>query len=127
MVNEDMLFYYDESESQLSLKGAAKRIAFERDTTKLDEILAYIMDRPMQLAFWKAYHGRLDHFMGITKRSGLTDIMKGIASVALDDKQLKKIATKNVDGQDVDIFQLEYTSSDTVFFYSMNDEKDRPD
>jgi uncharacterized protein YfaA (DUF2138 family) len=122
MINEDILFYYDESESALSLKGAAKRIAFEREATMFDELLGYIFDRPVQIAFWKAYHGRPDHFMGMTKRSGLTDAMLEIAKLALDDKQLHVSGTRELDGQKVTIYELNYTSRDMVYFYSLNDE-----
>jgi uncharacterized protein YfaA (DUF2138 family) len=122
MVNEDLLFYYDESESSLSLKGTAKRIAFEREKSMFDELLAYVLDRPMQLAYWKSYNGRLNHFMGITKRSGLTDIMSAISNVALNDKQLSIAGKREVDGEKVDIYQLDYTSHDSVFFYTLHDE-----
>jgi uncharacterized protein YfaA (DUF2138 family) len=122
IINEDILFYYEEAESSLSLKGAVRRIAFERNTTMLDDLLAWVMDRPMQLAYWKAYHGRLDHFMGVTKRSNLTDAMRAIAEVALSDKQLKVAGKKDVDGKQVEVYQLNYSSQDSVYFYSLNDE-----
>jgi uncharacterized protein YfaA (DUF2138 family) len=122
MINEDLLFYYEESEDLLSLKGAAKRIAFEHETTLMDEVLAYVLDRPMQVAFWKAYHGRLDHFMGVTTRSGLTDIMLAIAKVASSDQQLFITGKREVDGKQVEVYQLDYLQSRSIYFYQQGDE-----
>ncbi len=122
MINEDLLFYYEESEDLLSLKGAAKRIAFEHETTFLDEVLAYVLDRPMQIAFWKAYHGRLDHFMGITTRSGLTDLMLALAKVATSDEQLFVTGKREVDGKTVEVYQLDYLPSRSIYFYQQGEE-----
>ncbi len=122
IVNEDLLFYYEESESHLSLKGSVKRIAFERDMTVLDDIFAYVLDRPLKLAFWKGYHGRLNHFLGITNRSGLTDVMTKLGEMTLDDKQLAISSTKEINGKKVNVFKLSYGAGDTLYFYADGDD-----
>lgn len=121
IVNEDLLFYYDESEAALSLKGTVKRIAFERDMTVLDEFFAFLMERPLKLAYWKAYHGRLGHFLGITNRTGLTDLMTKLAPVALDDKQLMKVFHTE-GGVKHELYKLQYTPTDAIYFMNEGDD-----
>jgi hypothetical protein len=48
--------------------------------------------------------------------------MLEIAKLALDDKQLHVSGTRELDGQKVTIYELNYTSRDMVYFYSLNDE-----
>ena len=44
VLTEDFAFYYEDQEDRLSLRGAIKRIAYERETTWTDQLLATALE-----------------------------------------------------------------------------------
>lgn len=89
LVTEDLFFYYRENEGRLSLEGALRRIGFEHDLDLSDRFLATILDRPVQIAFWKSRDGRLGRWLIVVRREGLVPILEALAKVALADSQLR--------------------------------------
>jgi len=89
LVTEDLFFYYRENEGQLSLEGALRRIGFEHELDLSDRFLAAILDRPVQIAFWKSRDGRLGRWLIVVRREGLVPVLEALAKVALADSQLR--------------------------------------
>ena len=90
-LTEDFLYYYEQREGFLGFKGALRRISFEHDLRFEDELLAYLMDTPAEVALWRGGDGKLDHFMVVLNQSGLKTLIESVAKVALDDRQLSKL------------------------------------
>src|SRR5688500_4355479 len=59
LLTEDLLFYYEEHPDRLGLKGSLRRIAYEHELGWGDELLAWVLDQPAEVALWRARDGRL--------------------------------------------------------------------
>ena len=115
VLTKDFVFYYQESEGYLGLRGALKRIAFEHEETVLDEFLAYALNTPAEIALWKSYNGKLDDYMVTIERSPLTDVIAALAKIASQDSQLTKVSDRSVDGQTIPIYKLRYSATKELF------------
>ena len=90
LLTEEFVFYYERNENRLSLEGTARRIAYEHNIGVGDEILAYALNTPAQIAFWKNKDGKLKDFLLILPKKGLLRFVEAAARIALDDTQLAK-------------------------------------
>jgi uncharacterized protein YfaA (DUF2138 family) len=88
VLTEDLVFYYDQHEDRLGLKGAIRRIAYERNLDWTDRMLVTALDEPAEMAFWRDGKGALRHFAIVMRRSALAKVVQEAASVALKDRQL---------------------------------------
>lgn len=88
ILTEDLVFYYEQHEDQLGLKGAIKRIAYEHELEWSDHLLAAMMDEPAEVALWRDGKGALRHFAIVMQRNALAKVMQQAAQVALKDTQL---------------------------------------
>jgi uncharacterized protein YfaA (DUF2138 family) len=52
LLTEDLVFYYEDQEDRLNLRGALKRLALEQETTLTDKLLDVALDEPAELALW---------------------------------------------------------------------------
>lgn len=119
VLTEDFVFYYQESESYLGLKGALKRIAFEHELTLFDELLSYFLRTPAELALWKSHDGKLEDYMLILERNALTDLLSAAAKVAASDSQLSKHSEKTENGLGMTIYRFRYSASKDLYFTGM--------
>lgn len=117
VLTDDFVFYYQESESYLSLKGSLKRIAFDHDLTLFDQLLSQALKAPAELALWKSYNGRLEDYMLVLERNMLTDLLTAVAKIAADDSQLTTHAEKAEGGGDkLTIYKLHYSNAKDLYF-----------
>lgn len=89
VLTEDLVFYYEQHEDRLGLNGALKRIAYEHQLGWTDQLLASALDEPAEVALWRDGKGALRHFAIVMRRNALTKVIQELATVALDDGQLK--------------------------------------
>ncbi|MGK0289580.1 MAG: hypothetical protein ACI86H_001025 [bacterium] len=82
ILTEKFLFYYEGSESHLSLKGTLRRITFENQLSFKDHIVKSILDQPAEIAFWKGHDGRLSEFIMIVRKSPRSNLMTLALSLA---------------------------------------------
>lgn len=91
VLTEDFLFYYDDDEDWLGLKGAIRRIAYEHDLDLSDKLLSLLLDRPVDAYLWRDGKGALRHYVLTLERNSLVDLATTLAKVALSgDRQLKQ-------------------------------------
>jgi uncharacterized protein YfaA (DUF2138 family) len=93
LLTEDFVFYYDDNDGLLSLKGTLRRIAYEHQLTLGDEVIALALDQPADIALWQDPSGRLAHWMINAQRNGLTALLQTAAQVAAGDPQLTLAGT----------------------------------
>jgi uncharacterized protein YfaA (DUF2138 family) len=89
VLTEDLVFYYEQHEDRLGLNGAIKRIAYEHQLGWADRILASALNEPAEVALWRDGKGALRHFAIVMRRNTLSKVIHEIATVALQDSQLK--------------------------------------
>ena len=105
---EDFVFYYEQNEDRLGLKGTLRRIAYEHELNWGDQLIQWVLDEPADMALWRDHQGKLQHYIITTTRGNLTRIVETAAKVALQDSQLTLAGEMRVDGDKVKIFALEY-------------------
>lgn len=117
LLNEEFVFYYEQSTDRLDLAGTLRRIAYEHELSFGDEILAYAFNTPAQVALWKGRDGTLKHYLLLIDRSGLIKALETISKVVLNDEQLKvrdEIAL--ADGAKLTVYELKYGYRRSLFF-----------
>ncbi|TWI70275.1 uncharacterized protein YfaA (DUF2138 family) [Pseudoduganella lurida] len=116
VLREDFLFYYEQNDDRLGLKGSLRRIAYEHELNWGDQLIRTVLDQPADVALWRDADGRLQHFAIAVSRNGLTKVLEEAGKVALKDSQLKIAGELGVDGDDVKVFALEYAQGRTLLF-----------
>ena len=116
LLREDFLFYYEQSEDRLGLKGSLRRIAYEHDLAWGDQLLRMVLDQPAEVALWRDADGSLKHYAIAVSRSQLARLIEQAGKVALKDTQMTLAGELNVDGDTVNVFALEYAYHRTLLF-----------
>lgn len=120
LATEDLFFYYREDEGRLGLEGALRRIGFEHELSLGDRVVALILDRPAQVAFWKSRDGRLGRWLLIVRREGLLPILEALSKAALADRQLRSAGT--LPGRaDAPVFELRHARRLKLYLASAGD------
>jgi uncharacterized protein YfaA (DUF2138 family) len=116
VLSEDFVSYYEVNEGRLSLAGTLRRIAYEHKLELGDEVIRQALDEPAEVALWRGDHGQLKYWMLLGQRNGMTRLLQGIANVALDDSQLKKVGQLDVDGDNATVYALSYGYQRSLLF-----------
>lgn len=116
VLSEDFVSYYEINEARLSLAGTLRRIAYEHKLEFGDEVIRRVLDEPAEVALWRGDRGRLQYWALVSQRNGLSRLLQGIANVALDDSQLRKVGQIKVDGDDTTLYALAYGYQRNLLF-----------
>lgn len=116
LLREDFLFYYEQSEDRLGLKGSLRRIAYEHDLAWGDQLLRMVLDQPAEVALWRGADGALKHYAIAVSRSQLARLIEQAGKVALKDTQMTLAGELKVDGDTVKVFALQYAYQRTLLF-----------
>jgi uncharacterized protein YfaA (DUF2138 family) len=108
VLREDFVDYYEHNESRLSLDGTLRRIAYEHHLDLRESLLRDALDAPADVALWRGPTGKLDYALALVRRNGMARLLQGLAAVALDDTQLKRVGALDVDGDAVPLYALAY-------------------
>ena len=121
LLSEDFLFYYENSESRLGLRGTLRRIAYEHEVNFSDELIKLVMDEPAEVAFWRGGKGELKYYTVAMTRNKLAKLLEPLAKIAMKDRQLTLAGEVKVAGDTVQIFALEYAANRRLLLASLND------
>lgn len=122
LLTEDLVGYYEEHEDRLGLRGAIRRLAFERAPTLGDQVLAAALDEPAELAWWTDSKGAPRHWLLAMSRNSLAKALQGLYTLAADDRQLGLIATVRLpSGAGVDVWALQLSPRRTLALASLGD------
>jgi uncharacterized protein YfaA (DUF2138 family) len=97
LLSEDFVFYYEDQEDRLNLRGTLKRLAFEHDPAFSDTLLDVALDEPADLAFWTDAKNAPRHWALAMTRGTLAKALQALATVATKDKQLTLIGELRLD------------------------------
>ena len=116
VLREEFLFYYEQSEDRLGLKGSLRRIAYEHELGWGDQLLRMVLDQPAEVALWRDADGSLKHFAIAVSRNQLTRLLEEAGKVALKDTQMSVAGSLRVDGDTVPVYALNYAWRRTLLF-----------
>jgi len=116
VLREEFLFYYEQSEDRLGLKGSLRRIAYEHQLNWGDQLLRMVLDQPAEVALWRDADGSLKHFAIAVSRNQLTRVLEEAGKVALKDTQMSVAGSLRVDGDKVPVYALNYAYGRTLLF-----------
>ncbi|MES2742046.1 MAG: DUF2138 family protein [Pseudomonadota bacterium] len=116
VLREDFLFYYEQNEDRLGLKGTLRRIAYEHALTWGDQLIRMVLDEPAEVALWRDADGALKHFAIAVSRGTFTRLLEESGKIALKDSQLSVAGSVRVDGDKVPVYALAYASNRTLLF-----------
>jgi uncharacterized protein YfaA (DUF2138 family) len=116
VLREEFLFYYEQSEDRLGLKGSLRRIAYEHQLGWGDQLLRMVLDQPAEVALWRDADGSLKHFAIAVSRGQLTRLLEEAGKIALKDTQMTVAGAVRVDGDSVPVYALNYAYHRTLLF-----------
>lgn len=121
LLREDFLFYYEQTEDRLGLKGSLRRIAYEHDLAWGDQLLRMVLDQPAEVALWRDADGSLKHYAIAVSRSQLARLIAEAGKVALKDTQMTLAGELQVDGDKINVYALQYAYGRTLLFAAHGD------
>ena len=122
VLTEDFVFYYEERDTLLGLKGTLRRIAYEHQLSLGDEVIALALEQPADVALWRGPDGKLTHWLLNANRSGWAKLLELAAKIAVSDTQLSQSGTLPLaGGGTTPLYKLQYTSQDALFFAGNGD------
>lgn len=116
VLREDLVFYYEQNEDRLGLKGTLRRIAYEHQLDWGDQLVRMILDQPAEMALWRDGDGTLRHFAVAVTRSRLARVIEEAAKVALKDTQMRLAGELRVGGAHAQVYALDYAYGRTLLF-----------
>jgi uncharacterized protein YfaA (DUF2138 family) len=116
VLREDFVFYYEQSEDRLGIKGSLRRIAYEHELTWGDQLIRMVLDEPAEVAVWRDADGALRHYAIAVSRAKLARLLEEAAKVALKDTQLRSAGELRVDDDVVPVYALDYAYGRTMLF-----------
>ena len=116
VLREDFLFYYEQNEDRLGIKGALRRIAYEHELGWGDQLIRMVLDEPADIALWRDADGSLKHFAIAVSRNNLTRLLEESGKIALKDTQMTLAGSLSVDGDAVPVYALAYGYKRTLLF-----------
>jgi uncharacterized protein YfaA (DUF2138 family) len=116
VLREEFLFYYEQSEDRLGLKGSLRRIAYEHELNWGDQLLRMVLDQPAEVALWRDADGSLKHYAIAVSRNQLTRLLEEAGKIALKDTQMTVAGSLRVDGDKVPVYALNYAYQRTLLF-----------
>jgi uncharacterized protein YfaA (DUF2138 family) len=114
VLREDFLFYYEQNEDRLGLKGSLRRIAYEHDLTWGDQLIRMVLDEPAEVALWRDADGTLKHFAIAVSRGKLARLLEEAGKVALKDSQLRLAGDLAVGDHKIPVYALDYAYQRTL-------------
>ncbi|TFW32380.1 DUF2138 family protein [Massilia horti] len=114
VLREDFLFYYEQNEDRLGLKGSLRRIAYEHELTWGDQLIRMVLDEPAEVALWRDGDGTLKHFAIAVSRGKLARLLEEAGKVALKDSQLRLAGDVKVGSDKVAVYAFEYAYQRTL-------------
>jgi len=116
VLREEFVYYYEQNEDRLGLKGSLRRIAYEHQLNWGDELIRMVLDEPAEMALWRDGDGSLKHFAIAISRGNLARLVTEAGTVALKDTQMRRAGTLRVDGDTVHVYALDYAYGRTLLF-----------
>lgn len=114
VLTEDFVFYYEQHENLLSLKGTLKRLAFENQLQIQDQLLKASLDVPAQIALWNDKKGAPRHAIVLLKRGWLVQLIEQLSKVPATDMQLSVLSKFSIKNQKVTLYALRSSGRQTL-------------
>jgi len=116
LVDEQLVFHYEEDEARLSIEGSLRRLAYEHKLGIGDHFLSVLLAGPAEIAIWRSGKGRPEYYVARLERGLLAKLTETLARIALDDRQLKQVGKFSIAGDTVTLYALEYGGGRTLAF-----------
>lgn len=121
LVDEQLVFHYEEDEARLSIEGSLRRLAYEHKLGIEDRFLSMLLAEPAEIGIWRSGKGRPEHFVARLERGVLARLSEAFARIALDDRQLKLVGKFSVAGDETSLYALDYGGGRQLAFAGRGD------
>lgn len=121
LVDQELVFHYEEDEARLSLEGSLRRLAYEHNLELQDHLLAALLNAPAEIGIWRSAKGRPEHYVAALERSALGKLVETVARIALNDRQLKQAGSFTIGGKTTTLFTLDLGGDRTLAFIAAGD------
>jgi uncharacterized protein YfaA (DUF2138 family) len=88
VLSPEVVHYYEDHPTRLSVLGTLKRLAYDYQLTWADQVLSSSIAAPAELALWRDGKGRPEYFMLVLQKNLLTQVLDPLSKLTLNDEQL---------------------------------------
>lgn len=85
----------EQSEARLSLNGTLHRLIFQHDLKIEDKLVSFLLDSPIEVALWGGKGGKLEDFIALIPRTGLSDLLVALGQIKDNQVEAQKIFTES--------------------------------
>jgi uncharacterized protein YfaA (DUF2138 family) len=121
ILTNDVVHYYQDHPTRLSLLGTLKRLAYDHQLTWSDRLVATVIDAPAELSFWRDAKGRPEHFMLVLRQNVATQALQQLAKVGLPDDQLSVAGEIDTPQGSAQVYALKVNQRHTWLLVSAGD------
>lgn len=120
ILTPEVVFYYQNAPTSLSLQGSLQRLAFEHNLTIEDRLIRKILDRKGEFYVWKGHTNKPDHWLFVGDSDAFSQLSEILAKVALNDSQLIEVDTIKVDSKSIPLYAVRYQGKTGLFAATAN-------
>jgi len=121
ILTDDVVHYYQDHPTRLSLLGTLKRLAYDHQLTWSDRLVATVIDAPAELSFWRDAKGRPEHFMLVLRQNVAAQALQQLAKVGLPDDQLSVAGEIDTPKGAAKVYALKVNQRNTWLLVSTGD------
>lgn len=121
ILTDDVVHYYQDHPTRLSLLGTLKRLAYDHQLTWSDRLVATVIDAPAELSFWRDAKGRPEYFMLVLRQNTATQALQQLAKVGLPDDQLSVAGEIDTPKGSAKVYALKVNQRNTWLLVSAGD------
>lgn len=121
IVDQQLVFHYEEDEARLSIEGSLRRLAYEHQLAIEDRFRSALLAAPAEIGFWRSAKGRPEHFVARLERGVLGRLAEAFARIALNDEQLRQAGKFRLGSGEVTLYTPSYGGGRTLAFAGRGD------
>lgn len=120
ILTQDVVFYYQQAPSKLSLQGSLQRLAFEHNVQWEDRLINQMLAREGEMYVWQGHTNKPEHWLFVGNSNAFSKTSEWLAKIALDDSQLVQVDTIKVDGDSIPLYAVRYQGKTGLFAATAN-------
>ena len=118
VLTQDVVFYYQQAPSKLSLSGSLQRLAFEHNVQLQDRIIDKMLARGGEMYAWRGQTNKPDYWLFVGDSNAFSKTAEVLAKVAMDDSQLLQVGSLKIDGDKTPLYAVRYQGKTGLFAHT---------
>lgn len=121
ILTDEVIHYYEDHPTRLSLLGTLKRLAYDHQLSWTDQMVSMVINAPGELSLWRDGKGRPEYFMLVLRQNLVAQALQHLSKVTLPDEQLSEAGDLSTPTGEVKVYALKINQRNTWLLISQGD------